>query len=819
MSMAGGWPAPLQPLTPLIGRDRELAQVVAMLTGGKVRLLTLVGTGGTGKTRLALAAAEISRAAYDEIVVVALASISDPALVLPAIADSVGVTESADRPQEALVAERLSRGSCLLVLDNFEQVLDASAVVTRLLAACPRMQALVTSREALHVYGEYEFQVPPLALPEVERMPDLETLSQYDAVRLFVERAEAVQRGFAITNANAQAVTVICHRLDGLPLAIELAAARVKHMPPSTLLTRLERRFAVLVGGARDLPARHQTLRNAINWSYDLLDEQEQAVFRGLAVFVDGCALGEAEEVLHEAAGESEVLDVLAALVDKSLLRNEGSKPEDTEGEPRFGMLETIREYALEKLVECGEEAEARTRHMRAYLTLTEELAPTLTGSQQLVSQARLTREYGNNRAALKWAAETGAVEIELRLATMLGRFWARRSRHTEGRSYLKGALSRGEGADLRLRAGALNWEGNLAQMQSDEQGALLAHSEALALRRSIGDEAGVAASLSNLASVYRELDDRATARALLEEALEIRRQIGDRKAMAVTMYNLGNALRESGEAENARRLHMECLALSREIGDGYNIANSLNALGLEALDEGNLEAARAYQEEALQLRRSAEDNWGTASSLVLLGDVLIDRGEVRAAQALYGESLEMYRSVGDRGRVAESLEGLALVEGMNGRPLDAARMFSAAARHRAAVGVSVSAPDRALQVRRLAAIREKVDAAAWEDAWNEGQTLTLEEALGIATMHDAAAKAQPAESERSTTLPNSEGLTAREVEVLRLLAQGVSNSEIAAQLHLSQNTVQAHLRAIYGKIGVNTRSAATRYALERGLA
>jgi predicted ATPase/class 3 adenylate cyclase/DNA-binding CsgD family transcriptional regulator len=859
---------PIQP-TPFIGRDQQLAAIVDLLNREDVRLVTLTGPGGTGKTRLGLqVAAELSDTFTDGVFFVNLAPLSDPALVVPTIAQTLELKEIGDQSLLDQLKVYLRDKQLLLLLDNFEQVISAAVHVWDLLAACPKLKITVTSREVLHVRGEQEFTVPPLAVPDPHHLPDLVALSQYEAVALFIQRAQAVKPDFQVTNANAPAVAEICVRLDGLPLAIELAVARVKVLPPPALLARLGQRLQMLTGGARDAPTRQQTLRNTIEWSYQLLKAVEQRLFRRLSVFVGGCTLEAIEAVcvaLETSTPTMSVLDGVTSLLDKSLLQQR----EQEGGEPRLLMLETIREYGLEALEASGELEVTLQAHATYYLRFAEEAEPELDGPQQAVWLERLEREHYNLRAALQWSLERGEagspLEIAIRLSAALRRFWIVHSHWSEGRNFLERALAGSKGVATSLRAKALITAANLANIQADNDRAEALAEESLALYRVLRDTQGVALSLRQLAVAAGRRGRHAAARSLNEEALALFRKSGDKEGAAWSLFNLAWLAIDHGEYTRGRTLLEESLAMHKELGNKWSIALSLLGLasvlfysqddqalvralleeslallrevgykegiadsfilsGQLALSQGDAATANSLAEESLVLNRDIREPQGIAESLWLLAKVATVQGDHMTARTLYMQSLTIAKEGNYKWDIALYLVGLAGVVAAQGEPAWAARLYGAAEALRDANSMSIVPVYRAEYERSVAATRAQLSEQTFAAAWAEGRTMTPEQALaarGPMTMPTLA----PAEP---STVPHAPatavapvypaGLTVREVEVLRLVAQGLTNDQVAEQLVISSRTVNTHLTSIYGKIGVSSRSAATRYAIEHHL-
>jgi predicted ATPase/DNA-binding CsgD family transcriptional regulator len=845
---------PIQP-TPFIGREREVAAVQQLLEREDMRLLTLTGPGGGGKTRLGLqVAAELSDHFADGVYFVNLAPISDPELVVPTIAQTLAVKESGTRPMLELLQAFLQEKLLLLVLDNFEQVIAAAPRLSDLLTACPHIKLLVTSRAVLHLSAEHEFAVPPLSLPDLKHLPDLVTLSQYEAVALFIERAQAVRSEFQVSNATAPAVAEICARLDGLPLAIELAAARIKLLPPQALLARLGKRLAVLTGGVRDAPARQRTLRNTIDCSYQLLDVAEQQLFRRLAVFAGGCTLEAAEAVCSAGgAGALSLLDGVASLMDKSLLR----QTEREGAEPRLVMLETIREYAWECLTASGEIEASRKAHAANYTQLAEEIRPKLTSAEQGRWFTQLERENPNLRAALQWALERKEAELVLRLSTALSYFWLTSGHLNEGCEWLEQVLAASGEMDAAVRAKILHDFGPLLLNRGDYKQAERRLEESVALYRELGDILSMAQSLrylalviwdhqgecrragflleeclthfsaggdtwnrgnalSHLADMYCWQGEYVKARPYAEEGLALFRELGDHAGLIEALLYRAKGLFRSQESKAAvHALLEEYLTLTQGVSWGKGMVDALMAE--VALREGDMVSARALIEEGMDYCRETGFRPDLAEVLVVFGQVTAAQGDYAAAQAHYEESLALAREMGFKLVLPAGLEGLASVVAAQGELTWAARLWGAAQALRDTMGTPLPPAYRAEYERSVAFARTQLGEKAFATAWAEGRDMTPDQAFAARGPVTIPSEAQPTLPAKSLpTYPD--GLTAREVEVLRLVAQGLSNAEIAEQLVISLLTVKAHMRSLYNKLGISSRSAATRYSIEHYL-
>ncbi|MDQ4126389.1 MAG: LuxR C-terminal-related transcriptional regulator [Actinomycetota bacterium] len=769
-------------LSSFVGREREVAEVKRLL--GESRLLTLTGPGGSGKSRLAMAVAfEVVEGFEDGVWWVGLAPLSDPDLVPQAVARTLGVGERAGVGRTEVIAEAVDEKQLLLMLDNCEHLIGACAELAQaLLVSCPRLRILATSRETLGVAGETDWRVPSLAVPEEGHPPSLEEAASYEAVALFVERARSKLSTFSLTGENVQAVAEVCRRLDGIPLAIELAAARTRVLGVEQIASRLEDSLKLLASTDRTAPPRQRTLRATLEWSHGLLSEPERELFGRLSVFAGGWTLEAAEAVgARDAIEGGEVLDLLSGLVDKSMVMV-GAGGE--EGAPRrYRMLEPVRQYARERLEEEEVEAEAtRRRHAEFFLALAEEAEPRMIGPEQGAWLERLEREHANFRATLSWALgpaaearpEEGRAELGLRLAVALGRgrFWVAYGMG-EGLGWLERGLAASGGAAPAWRAKALNEAGWIVLWQGDYEKAMRLLEEGLALFKDLGDKPGIANSLFHMGHVAIHQGDRARVEVVCREAEELRREPLDQRELAYLLIFLALAALDERDYGRVETLYEESMALTQELGDKRGIAMCLTALMMTSLEQGDHERAAVLLEEDLRLLQELRDKAGI----------------------VYG------------------LLGTAGVASLRGEPARAARLWGATEALREAIGLPTTHFDRAHYDFEgyIATARSQLDEAAWETAWTAGRAMSPEEALEYALSEE---EDEPAPSAKAETAL----LSARETEILRLVAGGLTDSQVASRLFISPRTVGQHLRSIYRKLGVPTRAAAARAAVERSL-
>ncbi len=747
------------PLTSFLGREQEIVEIKQLLP--TTRLLTLTGPGGVGKTRLAVhVAAELQDQYRDGVWLVDLSCLRDPACIPHVIAEVLGVKEEKSCPLIDSLKDHLRSRQLLLILDTCDHlVAGCAALADSLLNKAPYLQLLATSREPLRILGERIWPVAPLAVPDSRHVPEVDHLLRFDAVHLFVDRARVNQPDFAISRQNASTVAQICSQLDGLPLAIELAAARVRMFPVHELLRRLEDSLGLLTGGHRTAPPRHQTLRATIDWSYDLLSPLEQQVFNRLAVFAGGWTLEMAEAVIAgEGVEAGSVLDLVGVLVDKSLVMVERSP----NGVARYRLQETLRQYGLQRLAVSQVDALIRRRHADYFLTLAEEAEHELLGAAQAEWLDRLEREHANLRAAMEWTLETGQIETEVRLAGALWRFL-----------YLSDYLGNG-------------------QPWIERAVALLRTSESMVPASIQANALNASAALAALRNEY-PIALESTA-----ESLQIFRRIGDRVGIATTLALHGAIARFQGDLAAAVVCGEESLALFRDLGNRWGIAVSLSFLAAVAEQQGDYRRAEALRTEELAVRRELGHPWGIARILLDLGSLALRQDDPERANALLLNGLALRRDMGDRSGIAVAVEKLASVAAVRGAAEQAARLSGMAAALREALGAP--APDCRGYDRMLTAVQTELGDEGFRTAWEAGRSMPLEQVIGVALIEEQARPSAPTVVE-----PNGKGracpLTEREREVAALVAQGLTNREIASRLVLSKRTIDAHIANILKKL------------------
>ncbi len=870
-------------LTPLIDREREVGQLLALLCRPSVRLVTLVGPGGVGKTRLAAQVARRLHLAFRSGArLVSLASIGEPGLVVPTLAHALQVHERHEPSILEQVQDALHDQHILLVLDNFEHLLQAAPLLEDLLVACPALTLLVTSRAALHLRAEHLFPVAPLPLPDLRSLPACDALMRNPAVALFLERAQAVVPTFQLTTTNAQAVAEICVQVDGLPLALELAAARIKVLPPQALLARLHERLTLLTGGSCTLPKRQQTLRNTLAWSYDLLSPQEQRLFRLLSTFVGGCTLEAVEAMEATLWGQQEsLLDAVTALVDKSLL-----VPGTQKGEvPRFEMLESMRAYGLEALDERGERETSQQAHAIYYLALAEAAAYQEMRSKQALPYARLEQEQANLRTALTWLRARGETQALLRLSGALWRYWTVLGARFEALSWLQQALALpGAEAPTVARARALCGLGFLTAYLHHRGAAGLAWlEESCALSARLGDQEGLAVTLGWCAQVQLFRADYPAAEDLAEQGLALSETLGEpgfaafhesllalvaekqgQETRAIahweqarhlvqaldhhpgfgtrTLRHLAGLAFAHGDLGRARALLEENLTLARQTSYAGAVYWSLAGLATLARLTGEHARAEALCVEGLALSQQAEDRYATSRLLSIQGQLAQAQGQVAQATAHYRDGLRLAVSIAADEPAGHCLLGIAQLAHAEGAFPHATLLF-AAALPRLSRSLQLAPTERAAYEQQLVDLRTHLEAPTGSSTpsqgeemlfahlWAQGQALTLEQALQVA-LSDPASSSRGADQAptgtpgtRARVVPASRtptlpaGLSVRQAEVLRLVAAGQGNRAIAEALNISEKTVINHLTAIFQKIGCGNRAAAVAFAIRQGLA
>jgi predicted ATPase len=729
-------PPPLPaPRTPLIGREQDIAIITQRLLSQQARLLTITGAGGSGKTRLALhVAAELSSHFTGGVYFAPLAGLTDAGMLETTIAQLLGVRHTGGMPlAEALQGYfRTSvQSQTLLLLDNFEHILSAAPLIPKLLDACPALKVFVTSRAVLHVYGEHEYAALPLAVPNPKCLPPLPELSHNPAIELFLQRVAAVSPTFILTPENAHSIAEICSRLDGLPLAIELAAARMKILSPAAMLTRFRSSLDFLAGGASDMPARQQTLRRTIDWSHELLSAAEQKLFRRLSVFSGGCTLEGAEAVCDTRRDlEIDLLEGISSLVDKSMVH----ELRDKNGVVRFGMLETIREYGIEWLAASGETELTKRAHAAFVLVLAEEGNPQLTPQERSEWLALCEAEHDNLHAAFEWLLATDNANWAFRLGTALFGFWERREYLAEGRERLQAILKlKSAQARTKERARVILYAGTLATNQGDYEAAIRMYQEALQIHSEFGDKRSMIAQLNNMGVNRGFQGDYGSARMWFERSLEACRELGDKPEIAAVLSNLANIVNAQGNSSLARSLLEEAVSIFRQLGDLIGVGWSFSHLGDVARDEGNLIEARRLYREAADIFHTINHKWGIARSFSDLGHLACDQGDAEAAHSAFEEAIKGFQSLGHQRGVAKVLEGFASLAAREGNFERVLMLAGAAATLRHSMGVPPRPGEQAKLDRTLDVAWQSVNRAPAQVAWRAGQQMTLEEAIQYA--------------------------------------------------------------------------------------
>lgn len=810
-------------LSSFIGREREIEEIRQLLLS--YRLITLAGAGGSGKTRLALKVGqEVLDNFPDGVWLVELASIADPALVTQIVASTFNLRESSGPSLTDVLVDHISTRQILLVLDNCEHLIDACAQITQtLLQKCPDLKILATSREVLGITGEEAWSVPPLSLPEQQPWTNpsnahdaVKYYEEFESVQLFISRAKSAYSAFRLTAENGPWVAEICRRLDGLPLAIELAAARVRGLSIQQIAQRLDERFQLLTVGSRTAPPRQQTLLSTLDWSYTLLSEKEQKVLQRLSVFAGSVTLEAAEAVCAgEGVETAEVLDMLFQLVNKSLVISDQPESGPIRFLPGYYLLETIRQYGLDKLTKSGTADQARDRHLNYFVQWAENAESHLSDAEQLLWFEWYEAEHDNLRVALDWCNIDGKrAELGLRLAVSCSRFWRLRGYLSEGRTRISAALSRiQENERTERRARALHWHASLAYLQSDLPSTRLLLEESLRIWRELDlpNNSGLADTLDLLGELATEEGDYATAPTLFEEALDIFRRREDPRGVGDMLMQLGWAYMRMGAYDKVTTYMEEALGLFREIGQPPLLAFSLAGLGELAIRQGQYEKAGQVLEESLAIRKQHGHKWGTAASLGSLGWIALRQHDFKEMKNHLGESLNIRMEIGDKGGIAWCLEKLAEAKYEQAQFKEAAKIFGHAEALRAPIRSVIDPADQGDYNRIISGLRSALGMDAFAAVWTEGAAMPLEDVVEIA-LTETESEAAPSEKEKFG------GLTAREREVAVFIAQGKSNREIAAEMTVGVKTVETYVTRILNKLGFDSRVHIATWAVEKGL-
>lgn len=842
--------APLpQPLTPLVGREEDIIHVCRLFRETNVRLLTFIGPGGVGKTRLALQVASTLRDDFSErILFVSLAALRDPLLVLPTIALELGLSIADNQSAIEHIQAFLRSQRFLLVLDNFEHIIGAASQIESLLIACPTLQILITSRTVLRVAGEQEFPVLPLTQPDLTQLSEEDHLLNYSAVQLFIQRVQAVLPTFQLTRENALTIATICVRLDGLPLAIELAAALIKLLPPQILLQRLSNRLQILTRGIPTLPERQQTMQRTLQWSYDLLSSDEQWLFRLLAVFVDGWTLEAVESIVQSQSSRTlEVINTMASLLDHSLLQQKNQE----KGVPRLSMLEIIREYGWECLVASQETEACQRSHALYYLALTEESASRRRESgSQIQWLERLTAEQGNLRAALNFFIERKEAEPAIRLSAALQWYWITRGSFNEGQTFLKEALALPTaGTRTRALARALSVAGELALRQGTYALACSLQGESIAIYQQLEDKQGLAEAQLYLGLVYAYQHQFSMARSLIESGAALGKAIGDTWLQEHALDSLARLAWKKGDMQEAQALCEEAIKASLRSGEIRGQISPYKILASIALIQGNYKQAENWVEKFLPLAKTIGDQESQFTAFFLLGDTAKSLGDAMQAWRFYEQSLAISQVTGNQRNKSMALSRFGDLFYQQEKYEEAAAAYqeSIVLTHAfedfAIIGWSLLGLARIARVKKqfqlaatlLGAGKAQLDPALdlnpSERQTYEHDRVVLQTYLGQETFRRAHEAGEKMNFEQVLTLLTTEpdtqslaspkypdNLTEREIEILVLVAQDLTDAQVAERLIISPRTVQGHLRSIYNKIDVSSRGAATRYAIEHKL-